>query len=128
MNFFKLPMTVKTVMKQRSTDRFPMNSRHSTNWPSAVQVVGDYAYVGGIVVREDGEFGRLDILDITDPAQPVPVGGLDTESPVFGIHVLGQQAFLAETYSGLEIVDVSTPRQPLRLGKCDTGGMAIDVR
>ena len=71
---------------------------------SGVFVEGNSAYVA------DGEFG-LQIIDITDPTNPILAGSYDTAGTATDVSVSGSFAYVADT-TGLQIIDVSNPSAP----------------
>ncbi len=71
--------------------------------PVAVQAQFRYAFVGD----HDG----LKVLDITNLANPVPVGSLDIED-VHNLYVARTYAYVAAGHEGLVIVDVENPAAP----------------
>jgi hypothetical protein len=75
-------------------------------------------------------YAGLIIVDVTDPAHCVPVGGYQPSdvywSGCWRVAVSGNYAYLA-TPSGLEIVDVSQPARPVRVGRFITAGYAHGV-
>jgi Tol biopolymer transport system component len=87
----------------------------------AVQVVGDLAYLA------IGAGGLL-IFDISNPAAPVRLGGLDTSGFAIGVQVVGNLAYVADNDAGLQILDVSNPAAPVRRGGFDTSGYARGVQ
>jgi hypothetical protein len=96
-------------------------------WPSYargpandVQVVGNRAYVA----LQYGEHGELAILDVSNPASPVQLGGYDTSAWAYSVAVSGSVAYVADAGAGLEIIDVSNPSSPARLGGYKTIGEA----
>lgn len=83
-------------------------------FPSSVEVVGDYAYVG-----ESTGGGALRIVDVSDPTSPDVLGMVPT-SKVRDLVVEGGLAYLADEavfdIGGLRIVDVADPNAPVQLG------------
>ena len=65
--------------------------------------------------------------NVSDPANPVEVGALDTPGRVRGVFVTGGLAFVAGIVGGLRIVDVSDPSAPFEVGAMDTPDIAIGV-
>ena len=80
-----------------------------------VKLVGDRAY---LAVGYSG----LAVLDVSNPANPVRVGGYDTSGYAEGVAVSGNIAYVADRDAGLQIIDVSNPANPVRLGGYDTSG------
>jgi hypothetical protein len=86
----------------------------------AVAVQGNYAYIG--------VGPRLVILDIADPAHPIPVG----QTPVLpdvvkGITVVGNYAYVANASAGLRIVNIANPVAPIEVSFWDTPDIAERV-
>jgi hypothetical protein len=80
-----------------------------------VAVSGHYAYVA------DGGAG-LQVIDVSDPANPRRVGGYDTPGYAGGVAVSGHYAYVADGDAGLQVIDVSDPANPRRVGGYDTPG------
>ena len=103
-------------------------------WASAsepvrkLQVVGPHAY---LVVGETG----LQVLEVSSPTNPVPLGRYNASQRINGFHVDGNYAFLAEGsfITGtndpgiMEILDVSQPTNLVHLGAINTLGRANAV-
>lgn len=86
----------------------------------AVAVQGNYAYLG--------VGPRLVVLDVSDPAQPRPVGQTAMmPETVQDVHMSGTLAYVADGEGGLRIVDVSDPTEPRELGGYNTDGLANGV-
>jgi hypothetical protein len=88
---------------------------------TAVQVVGDYAYVA------DGLSG-LQIINITNPSSPTLTGSYDTPDFALGVQVVGNYAYVADSFSGLQILNITNPSSPTLIGSFDTPGLAIGVQ
>jgi hypothetical protein len=74
-----------------------------------VVVSGHYAYVA------NGDAG-LQVIDVSNPASPQPVGGYDSGGwSASGVAVSGHYAYVAD-FTGLHVIDVSDPAQPRRVG------------
>jgi hypothetical protein len=73
----------------------------------------------------DGYAGGLQVIDVSDPANPQRVGGYDTSGEAQGVAVSGHYAYVADGYAGgLQVIDVSDPANPQRVGGYDTSGEA----
>jgi len=71
----------------------------------AVAVQGRYAYLG--------VGPRLVVVDVADPARPVPLGQTDVlPGVVSGVAVAGGYAYVAAGEGGLVVVDVTDPAHP----------------
>ena len=91
----------------------------SGQWPeyargdaTDVVVVGNRAYVAF-------GYGGLLILDISNPANPVRLGGCETGGYARSVAVSGTVAYVADDWKGLQIIDVSHPASPVRLARYD---------
>jgi serine/threonine protein kinase len=74
----------------------------------AVQVRGNYAFVAA------GNAGLV-IIDISDPSQPVKVGGYQT-SWADGLVIDGDTLYLSDWADGLHVLDISNPVNPSQSG------------
>ena len=87
-----------------------------------VEVYGDYAFVA------DYQAG-LRIIDVTNPANPLPMGAYDDPSPgnaPYKLHVSGDYVYVADV-NGLQVVDVSDPTAPTLAGAYAPTTNADDV-
>ncbi len=66
----------------------------------------------------------LQVIDISDPANPTLVGTYDTPGYARGVAVSGDHAFVADGDSGLQVIDISDPANPTLVGTYDTPGDA----
>ena len=85
-----------------------------------VFIDGSYAYCAA------GPTG-MDIIDISNPTNPVRVATYNTEGLVNGIYVSGNYAYVADWDAGLQIIDISTPSAPSLAGSYNTSGRARGV-
>ena len=69
----------------------------------------------------------LQVIDISDPANPQRVGGYDTAGHAYGVAVAGNYAYVADADAGLQVIDISNPANPQRVGGYDTAGTAYGV-
>ncbi|MCI0394570.1 MAG: PKD domain-containing protein [Chloroflexi bacterium] len=97
-------------------------------------VVSDLFQQGSILYALGG--GNLTLLNVSNPASPMPVGFYDTPGVGVNIVVSGTLAYIAERqiwtgttfeYGGLRILDVSDPTNPVELGYFDSDGSADAV-
>ncbi|MDH6099509.1 pre-peptidase C-terminal domain-containing protein [Anabaenopsis sp. FSS-46] len=99
----------------------PFSNYNTFGFAIGVQVVGNYAYVA--------DYGAgLQIIDISDPANPTRTGGYDTSGYARGVEVVGNYAYVADSSAGLQIIDISNPANPTRTGGYDTPGSAEGVQ
>ena len=80
-----------------------------------VDVVGNYAYVAVDGFSLSGDFQGLEVIDVSDPSRPIPVGDAPTSNPATGITVAGNIAYLLAGPI-LNLFDVSDPRSPTEIG------------
>jgi hypothetical protein len=100
-----------------------------------VQVSGSRAYVARTVRAGGGcianSRGRLDVLDVTDPAKPKLLGSHPMPRSITDLQIVGQLAYvvtLAERSSGLEVLDVSDPTRLVGLeGRSSSGSKSVRV-
>lgn len=80
---------------------------------SDVWLQGTYAYVVGYGTG----LGQLQVLDISDPADPRPVGDYGISGDrILAIYVEGNYAYLAAAPEELVILDISNPGSPALAG------------
>ncbi|MBE7504559.1 MAG: immunoglobulin domain-containing protein [Verrucomicrobiales bacterium] len=80
----------------------------NTGHPVVVWPSGDRAYVAQ-------QEGGLAILDITDPARPVRLGGIQTADRAYDVCVVGDYAYVADANQGIQVVRVTDPTRPVRV-------------
>ncbi len=73
---------------------------------------GDYAYLCGDLIGS-GPSNGLYIIDITNPANPIRVGGLEGLGWTPDIHVSDHYVFVADWDIGLHVISVSNPANPI---------------
>jgi hypothetical protein len=83
-----------------------------------VQVVGNYAYVG--------EGTSLRVLDVSNPAKPIPRGRVRLPGIVQGVFVSGGRAYVTDGAS-LQIADIANPSSPTLLGAYTTPAKRVWV-
>jgi hypothetical protein len=87
---------------------------------SDVAVSGDHAFVA------DGSIG-LQVMDISNPSNPVLAGSYDVPNDASSVAVAGNYAFVAGGESGLYVIDISDPSNPVLAGNFDTPDNAYGV-
>jgi hypothetical protein len=87
-----------------------------------MHIAGDYAYLAD-------SFGGLQVVDISDPAQPTRASAFESPGST-----RGQGVFVNEPYlyladgQGVRILDVTDPTNPQVVGFYDTLGFALDLQ
>lgn len=87
---------------------------------TAIEVASSFAYV---TIQDQG----LQILDLSVPAAPVPLGFFSTPGAARDVVLSGTLAYVADGYHGLQIIDVSRPTAPILQGSYDTPRFAHAV-
>ncbi|MFZ1596397.1 MAG: hypothetical protein WAW26_11110, partial [Anaerolineae bacterium] len=112
----------RLVILNVSDPAHPVLVGQSPALPALVQgvsVVGSLAYVA------DGSSG-LQIIEVSNPANPILRGAYDTPRFAVGVSVTGSLAYVADGAS-LQIIEASNPANPFLLGAYDTLGEAVGV-
>jgi hypothetical protein len=99
---------------------FPQDGLGTSGRASEVVLPGNYAYVAN-------EIAGLQVIDVSDPANPQRMGGYDTSGESYGVAVAGNYAYVADGTAGLQVIDVSDPANPKRVGGYNTSGSAREV-
>jgi len=100
--------------------------------PTSVYVSGKYAYVTSSELSSNTDIG-LQILDISDPTNPTPVGQLmDDSSLRLGgtrkVIVIGKYAYVCSFNDrGLQIIDISDPSNPIPSGSLSISPRPTDM-
>ncbi|WP_049897881.1 DUF4347 domain-containing protein, partial [Microcystis aeruginosa] len=96
-------------------------SKYDTpGWVWDLKVVGNYAYLA------DWTSG-LQIIDISNPTNPIFKGNYDTDA-AYGVEVVGNYAYIADGSSGLQIIDISNPSNPTFIGNYANFGAVLGVQ
>jgi len=91
-------------------------------------VAEDVAYSAdfpNLLFVADGDNG-VQVIDFSDPFNPVLHGSMDTPGYASEIAVAGTYAYVADADS-LQIIDVAAPDVPVRAGAIETPGTAVDI-
>lgn len=86
--------------------------------------VGGIVVSGGLAYIANGESG-LRILNVSDPAAPIEVSSIDTQTPAAGVALMGNYAYVVDLTDvllggGLRVIDVTVPGDPVEVGFLDT--------
>lgn len=92
-----------------------------SSWPEAVFVSENYAYVGAYQYMRAPWWSGLQILDVSNPSNPILTGTCDTRSCPSDVFVSGNYAYVTSGY-GLEIIDISNASAPALTGFYGTPG------
>ncbi len=85
-----------------------------------------------VIIRDDlayvcDGFSGLRVINVSDPANPDPIGHWDSPGNNLGLNIENNLAFLADGPSGLHIVDIGEPGNIDSLGSIDTEAFARRV-
>ncbi len=98
--------------------------------PELIQSFGgnarDLAVVGNVAYVAMG-FGGMQILDVSDPANPKMWGHFDAKGVIDVLDVTEEGIAYALDSSTLVIIDVNNPRHPVQIGSYYTGGTVYDI-
>ncbi len=83
-----------------------------------VELVGHHAFFGGV--------GGLQVLDLSNPYSPVPVGFLPGEFG-FLLDADGDLLHAVSSGGGYSIIDISNPTDPTPVGSLNLPGTALDI-
>jgi hypothetical protein len=64
----------------------------------------------------------LEIIDISNPSNPVFKGNYDTSGSAWDVQIVGNYAYVTDGDSGLQIIDISNPAAPTLKGNYDSAG------
>ncbi len=95
----------------------------------AIDVVAADGYVYALGYSPADNLAGLRVLDISDPAIPIPTGLYFTpgsQGPR-ALAVAGNYVYVADGDAGLRVVDVSDPNNPIEIAHYETLGFAYDV-
>ncbi len=64
----------------------------------------------------------MQIVDVSDPANPVLLSSFKTPGWAFGVAISGTRAYVADAFMGLRVLDIANPLQPHELGGYEVAG------
>jgi hypothetical protein len=94
---------------------FNIGSYDTPEEAMSVYVSDGFAYVADA-------YSGLQIIDVSNPTNPLLIGNFDTPGYASHVFVSGNYAFIADGYSGLQIIDISDKSNPMLAGYYDTQG------
>lgn len=105
----------------------------ATGDASAVMLLGRWAEGGSHAAALDGTMGYcgqgsyFQVLDVSDPTTPAPLGRVLLPGPIFDLLVDGTVVYASVKDDGVFVIDVSTPVSPAILGSFAAFGTAYDL-
>ncbi|MGE0086447.1 MAG: carboxypeptidase regulatory-like domain-containing protein [Desulfococcaceae bacterium] len=97
-----------------------IGSYYTPGYATDVEISGNMAYV-------TDSSGRLQIIDVSNPSNPMLMGEVKTQGTASGIALSGSMVYLIDEV-GLKIINVSNPYSPVVTGGMDmayAGGIAV---
>jgi len=85
-----------------------------SHWVRHVEIVDDVAYVAA-------ERSQLQVIDVSDPAHPVPIGSVGQGEAVTDVRVSGDLLAAASAWDSVVLYDITDPRSPRRVGSVPLG-------
>lgn len=64
-------------------------------------------------IHDDGTTGYLEVVDVSDPDNPVPGGGLATDHAITDLVIDGAYVFITMDHSTLKVVELDYPAPPV---------------
>ena len=106
---------------------FPLATHDVVGHAVGVAISGNYAYVVGGLWDEVAQTNRggLQIIDISNPANPRQVSGYDTGGSS-SVSVSGGNAYITDN-DGLQVFNISNPLSPQPVGRCSLRGQPYSV-
>ena len=100
-----------------------------------VFVAGNYAYItnnsatGSCLNTSNSNGCEFRIYDISNPTNPVQVGGLDLPNTARGVMVVGRYAYVttSSATTGFRIIDISNPTNPTTVSVMSLGAVSNGV-
>ena len=108
-------LDISDPVNPRCVSRCDIPGGYASFWPIAhnyLAVAGNYVYV----LCVGGGPRWLEIIDVSDPANPRHVGGCDTSTYATAVAVAGRYAYVVSSSDGLQVIDISDPANPRRVG------------
>ena len=96
-------------------------------WPGYLRGPANAVAVSGLVAYVTQGDAGMQVIDVSNPANPVRVGGYDTSGNAREVAVSGHYAYVADGGNGLQVINVSNPTSPVRVGGYDTSDYAYGV-
>jgi len=94
---------------------------------NSVIVSGSIAYIAWGTCEDYGCWGGFQVVDVSEPSDPVLIAFYDMADEVSGVYISGNHAYVSATNSGLLIFDITNPGDPYIVGEIETPGQSHDV-
>ncbi|MDP3973351.1 MAG: hypothetical protein Q8P92_00815 [Candidatus Daviesbacteria bacterium] len=108
-----------------------ISSISTTSTAQSVFISGKFAYVGtnsnaGTCSSTTSTGCELQIYDVSNPANPIFVGGADNGGNSTSVFVSGRYAYTVENGGVLRIYDISNPSRPLYIGGSSMNALTVN--
>lgn len=108
------------VDTQATVSLSQLGSADTLAFAKGVALDGNHAYVAA------GKNG-LQVIDVTDPAQPTATANFDSAGRAYSVALSGDYAYLADYDAGLQVFNISDPFNPVPVAELAIGGLARSV-
>jgi len=86
---------------------------------NGITLAGGYAYVA--TCSKNSNSGKLEILDIKNPANPRRIGSIEIASCISRVAISETYAYVSECTAGkLKVISIADPKNPMLVGKQNT--------
>jgi len=85
------------------------------SWTAGVATKGDYMFLS-IEGESIGRYGKLQVYNISDPQNPVPVAEVDSVDFTREMKIIGDYLYLADYTLGVQVFNIANPEAPYRAG------------
>lgn len=103
------------------TDPISIHDYDPPGTPSRMIADGNYLYIA------DSGSNTFEIMDISDPASPVPLGSAPAMYSAIDLEIAGGYAFVPVSAAGFSVIRVREVKTPILAGTYDTPGSALKV-
>jgi len=106
--------TVSGLLKLREFEMFSAGYLAAEGFAVGIDAAGRYVYIAD-------ELEGLQVVDVSDIGDPVPVGTVSFAVNIKDVKVKGDLAYISADTLGMIIVDISDPLAPDSIGSYNTG-------
>ncbi|NQU06254.1 MAG: T9SS type A sorting domain-containing protein [Calditrichaeota bacterium] len=105
-------LILSVVVQAQDHENVDLIGRYYTCWNSGndVAIQGEHAYIAA-------GYSGIQIVDISNPVQPVGVGHYDNNLEYAkSIFISGNYAYVVDSHNGFQVIDISDPTSPNEIG------------
>jgi hypothetical protein len=96
-------------------------------WAEDVVIRGSYAYIVDPYYYDNYTDGTLQVVDVSDPSVPTPVGRIGGMTNPWAVDVAGTYAYVVDETLGLLVYDIGISEAPALAGFLALGGHSYGV-